>query len=226
MPKSKRSKIVALTQTEKKTRDHKTAIIQDIRAEIDDHDSLYLFSYENMRSSKFKKVRMDFRAPDKDGKRTRIFLGKNKLMQVALGRTPEDEYADNIRHVSKLITGNIGMLMTNKPKEEIEQYFANFAEKDFARAGAEATETVTVNNEMLYNFPTSMVDQFRKLGLPVDVDNGKLVLTGGKEEHTVCEDGDELSAEDCKILHQFGVKLTEFKVALVCRWNDGSFEEY
>ena len=42
----------------------------------------------------------------------------------------------------------------------------------------------------------------------------------------MCEDGDELSAEDCKILFQFDVKLTEFKVALVCRWNDGSFEEF
>ena len=171
---------------------------------------------------------MEFRKPNMEGKRSRIFLGKNKLMQIALGRTSEDEYSENLRHVSKLITGNVGLLMTSKPASEVEEYFANFAEDDYARAGAEATREVIVNNEMLYNFPSSMVEQFRKMGLPVDVQNGKLVLVGNKEEHTVCREGDELSAEDCKLLTQFGIKLTEFRVKLLCRWNaaDGSFEKY
>jgi mRNA turnover protein 4 len=215
-----------LTQTAKKTREHKAGIIQTVRSKVDENDSLFVFSYENMRSSKFKKIRMEFRAPDKEGRRSRIFLGKNKLMQIALGRTPEDEYSENLRHVSKLITGNVGLLMTSKPSSDVEEYFANFAEDDFARAGAEATRVVTINNEMLYKFPSSMVEQFRKMGLPVDVKNGKIVLVGSKEEHTVCKEGDELSAEDCKLLTHFGVKLTEFRVKLLCRWNsaDGSFE--
>jgi mRNA turnover protein 4 len=199
-----------------------------VRETIDDHDAIYLFSYENMRSNKFKKIRMDFRQPDMEGRRSRVFLGKNKLMQIALGRTTEDEYSENLRHVSKLIVGNVGLLMTSKPDSEVEEYFSNFAEDDFARAGATATRTVTVNNEMLYNFPTSMVEQFRKLNLPVDIDNGKIVLIGGKKEHTICEEGDELSVEACKLLVQFGVKLTEFRVQLLCRWKstDNSFEEF
>ena len=158
---------------------------------------------------------------------SRIFLGKNKLMQIALGRTPEDEYSENLGKVSKLVTGNVGLLMTSKPNAEVEEYFANFAEDDFARAGAKATRDVTVDNEMLYNFPSSMVEQFRKMRLPVDVQDGKLVLVGAKEKHVVCREGDELSAEDCKLLTQFGIKLTEFRVKLVCRWSsaEGSFEE-
>lgn len=219
---------VALTQTSKKTREHKAGIIQDVRNNIDNHDCVYLFSFENMRSNKFKKIRMDFRVPDMEGKRSRIFLGKNKVMQIALGRTAEDEYSENLRHVSKLITGSVGLLITSKPREEVEQYFASFQEDDYARAGTHATRQVVVDNEMLYNFPTSMAEQFRKMCLPVDVSNGKLVLVGGKELHTICEQGDELSAEDCKLLTQFGIKLTQFTVKLVCRWSstDGSFEEY
>jgi len=171
---------------------------------------------------------MDFRAPDMEGKRSRIFLGKNKLMQIALGRTAEDEYSENLRHVSKLITGNVGLLMTSKPREEVEEYFATFQEDDYARAGAHATRQVMVDNTMLYNFPTSMAEQFRKMGLPVDVSNGKLILMGGKENHTICEEGDELSAENCKLLTQFGIKLTQFTVKLICRWDstNASFEEF
>lgn len=32
----------------------------------------------------------------------RFFLGKNKLMQKALGTRPEDEIRDNLRHLTKV----------------------------------------------------------------------------------------------------------------------------
>ena len=215
---------VPLTQTAKKTREHKATVVSDIREAIDEHDNLYLFSYENMRSHKFKKIRMDFREPDMEGKTSRIFLGKNKLMQIALGRTPEDEYADSLREVSKLITGSVGLLLTSKSASDVEEYFQNLVEEDFARAGSTATQKVIVTNEMLYNHPVSMVDQFRKLGVPVEVKIGKLVLVG-KPEYTLCKVGTILNAEQCKALLQFGIKLAEFKVKLECRWSsDGSFD--
>ena len=215
---------VALTQTAKKTREHKSDVIRDIRDAIDDHDSLYLFSFENMRSNKFKNVRMHFREADMEGKSSRIFLGKNKLMQIALGKTPEDEHADNLRHVSKLTTGSVGLLATSKPRDEVEEYFSNLVEEDFARAGSIAPRTVTITPDMVATHPVSMTEQFRKLGMPVEVQNGKVALIGGKTEYVMCKKGQPLSAEACKILVHFGVKLSEFRVSLVCRWSDGEFE--
>jgi len=29
-------------------------------------------------------------------------MGKNSIAQMALGRTPEEEYRDNLRHISKV----------------------------------------------------------------------------------------------------------------------------
>ena len=158
---------------------------------------------------------------------SRIFLGKNKLMQIALGTSLEDEYADNLRTVSKLITGSVGLLLTNKPNKEVEHFFSTFTGEDFARAGSTAAQKVVVNNDMLENFPVSMVEQFRSLGLLVEVLNGKVVLVG-KTEHIICKEGDELSVEACKLLVQFGMKLADFKVDLVCRWakSDGNIEEF
>uniref|UniRef100_A0A7S4I945 Ribosome assembly factor mrt4 n=1 Tax=Odontella aurita TaxID=265563 RepID=A0A7S4I945_9STRA len=246
MPRSKRSTLVHLTQTSKKTREHKSAVVTDVRAAIDDHSSLYLFSYENMRSNKFKNVRAHFRdtdsehsgggAPDtmdedggetkKKASQSRIFLGKNKLLQLALGRTPEDEYADNLRRVSKLTTGSVGLLLTSRPRSDVEGYFAQLRDDDFARAGSIAPRTVSVSSTEVLNHPVSMVEQFRKLGMPVEVNNGRVVLVGGKESWTVCKEGQPLSAEACKILTHFGVKLAEFRVELVCRWSreEGEFE--
>jgi mRNA turnover protein 4 len=100
-------------------------------------------------------------------------------------------------------------------------------EEDFARAGSLATKQVIVDNTMLYNHPVSMVEQFRKLGVPVEVQNGRILLVG-KKEHIVCKEGDILSAEACKLLVHFGVKLASFRVQLICHWrsDDGALEFY
>lgn len=226
MPKSKRSRVVALTKTDKRsTREHKSSYIEEVRTAVDNHDNLYLFSYENMRSNKFKEIRMHFRPSPMNDAPSRIFLGKNKLLQVALGRTSEDEYDDNLRQVSKLIAGgSVGLLFTSRPAADVEEFFANFVEEDFARAGFVSPKTVMVTNEMLEGFPVSMMDQFRKLGLPVKASTGKLILMDGRSEYCLCKESQTLSAEKCKLLVLFGKKLSEFRVHLVCRWSKGSFE--
>mmetsp|Transcript_24060 Transcript_24060/g.51145 ORF Transcript_24060/g.51145 Transcript_24060/m.51145 type:complete len:237 (+) Transcript_24060:106-816(+) len=233
MPRSKRARLVPLTKVSKRaTREHKSAHVQDVRDAVDAHDSLFLFSYENMRSSKFKDIRMHFRSTadgmdDEDTASSRIFLGKNKLLQIALGKTPEDEYADNIRHVSGQISESVGLLMTSRSREGVEEYFRNLVEPDFARAGSIAPRDVVITNEMLADHPVSMMEQqFRKQGLPVKIEDGVIVLLDGKDEYKLCKEGETLSPEKCKALSHFGIKLSEFRVKLVCYWSSktGEFE--
>lgn len=219
--------LVHLTKTSKRaTREHKSAFIQEVRDAIDNHERLYLFSYENMRSNKFKDIRMHFRSNgDAMDIPSKIMLGKNKLIQIALGKTPEEEYSDNLRHVSKEISESVGLLFTSRPKSEVEAFFSNYSEPDFARAGFVSPRDVIVTNEMLFNHPVSMLEQqFKKLGLPVKIDNGKIVLLDNKGEYRLCKEGETLSPEKCKLLTHFGVKLSEFRVKLVCHWSDGEFD--
>ena len=61
MPKSKRAKAVALTKTDSKGSKLKTDLVQNVRDAVDEFSHIYVFSYKNMRSTKFKKVRADFR---------------------------------------------------------------------------------------------------------------------------------------------------------------------
>jgi len=182
-----------------------------------------------MRSSKFKDIRMHFRQKaGEDGMDmpSKIMLGKNKLLQIALGKTADDEHADNLRHVAKEITESVGLLFTSRPRSEVEEYFSNFVEPDFARAGSIAPRDVIITNEMLFNHPVSMVEQqFRKQGLPVMIDNGKIVLLDGITEYKLCKEGETLSPDKCKALTHFGIMLSEFRVNLLCRWSQGEFEK-
>ena len=77
MPKSKRKRKVALTKTEGKGAQLKIDLVEKIRDSVDSFKFLYVFSYENMRTNMFKKVRQEL-------KESRLFLGKNKVGGIKL----------------------------------------------------------------------------------------------------------------------------------------------
>lgn len=62
---------------------------------MDEYDRMFVLSYQNMRASRFKDIRMDW-------KESKIYLGKLSIAQVALGRNAEEEYMDNLSRVSEV----------------------------------------------------------------------------------------------------------------------------
>jgi len=219
MPRSRRNKQVSLTKTQSKGRDLKGEVIEKIRSAVDEYNNIYVFSYENMRSSKFKDARIEWRD-------SRFFLGKNKLTMVALGRTPEDEYRDGLHKVSKLLSGNVGLLMTSRPKEDVERYFRGFSVPDFARAGARATRTVILHPGKLEPesaFPTYAMGELRRLGLVVEVKDSRLELM---EEFVVCKEGQLISPEGARLLVRLDEKLADFQIQLMCHWSEEGLVDF
>ena len=89
MPKSKRNKMVSLTNTKKKGREGKEQLVEKIQDCVGEYEYSYVLSFENMRSGPFKMMQ------NKMHDTTKIFLGKNKVMVRALGKHPEDEVDTN-----------------------------------------------------------------------------------------------------------------------------------
>lgn len=117
-------------------------------------------------------------------------------MQVALGRSPEEEYRDNLSQLGAMLGGNCTLFFTNKPKEEVLQFFKEYKSLDFARAGFKATENFVIpKGEM--PFAHSMMEEFKKLRLPVELKNGVIHM---REDYTVCKTGKVLTPEQCRIL--------------------------
>jgi len=215
MPVSKRNRVVSLTQTKKKGLEHKQKLVTEIRSAIDDYDSVYIFSIENMRNNKLKEVREEWKGTSK------FIMGKNKVLQLALGRNSENEIAENIHKVSERLLGQCGLLLTSKSEDEVVAWFEDFREPDFARSGFVATETVVLKENDLEDFSHTMEPQFRRLGLPTKLVNGKIKLLS---DFTVCNEGDTLTPEQADILKHKGIQMAEFHVTLECVWKkDGSF---
>ncbi|CAI5712823.1 unnamed protein product [Peronospora effusa] len=214
MPKSKRQRTKPLTQANKKGRELKKNVVDSIRNAVDTYESAYAFSYQNMRTNHFKNVRMDF-------KDSRFFLGKNKVMKLALGRSKEEEYAENLYRLSKDVSGNTGLLFTNKPHEEVMDYFVKLSVSDHPRSGFVATETVTIPEGPLPQFIGSMMESLRGLGLPVDLKNGAIVLS---RNYTICKPGQTLTPEQAKLLVHFDHKMAEFKLVMLSVWSKDKYE--
>lgn len=214
MPKSKRQRRKPLTKANKKGNDLKQNVVDAIRNAVDTYKSAYVFSFQNMRTNHFKNVRMDF-------KDSRFFLGKNKVMKLALGRSKEEEYAENLHRLSKDVSGNTGLLFTSKPHDDVIDYFTKLSVSDHPRSGFVATETVTIPKGPLPQFIGSMIESLRGLGLPVDLKKGVVVLD---QNHTICKTGQTLTPEQAKLLVHFDRKMAEFKLVVLSVWSKDKYQ--
>ena len=108
MPKSKRSKVVPLTKTKKKGRSAKEQLVDAVHEAVTAYQNGYVMSFENMRAGPFKQMQHELRDD------TLFFLGKNKVIQVALGKTAETECADNTAQLGRYMRGQVCLVFSNK----------------------------------------------------------------------------------------------------------------
>jgi len=211
MPKSKRDKKVSLTQTKKKGLDLKKKLCEDIHTCIEKYANIFTFSVQNMRNSKLKDVRQEW-------SHSRFFFGKNKVMTLALGRGPEDEFRPGLHKIGRKLHGQTGILFTNKTEPEVVRWFSEFVELEFARAGNIASQTVTAVAGPLLAFTHDIEPQLRRLGLPTSLEKGVVTLM---KDHIVCEKGKPLTPEQAQILKLFGYKMAQFYLTIELMWSSG-----
>ncbi|KRW99699.1 hypothetical protein PPERSA_03500 [Pseudocohnilembus persalinus] len=219
MPKSKRSKVVKFTKTSKKTADHKEQLVTKIHQCLEKYDSLYLFKHDNMTTVPFRQIQEEL----SDSK---FFLGKNKVMQVGLGKSEEDSYKTNSYKISEDLVGESGLFFTNKTEEEVLKYFGNFGLEEYAKAGAIADKTIILNkgSDVFSKFSHSIEPYLRKLGLTTSLYMGEIQLNG---DFVLAQNGVPLNPEQCKILKLLKIKMGQFKITMVAQWkNNGSYKRY
>jgi len=130
----------------------------------------------------------------------RLFMSRNKVMSVALGKSEQDEYLPALYKVSQQLQGNCAILLCNEPNiDKIQQLFntPGFKKADFARAGYQVQETVELPAGEVEWMPSSYEERMVRLSLPIEVKNAKIHL---RYPVTVCKAGDTLTPEASKIL--------------------------
>ncbi|XP_023162483.1 mRNA turnover protein 4 homolog [Drosophila hydei] len=209
MPRSKRDKKVSLTKTDRKGLAWKQRIIDDIRFCVEKYPNIFVFQVQNMRNNLLKDLRQEWK------RNSRFIFGKNRIMQIGLGRTEAEEVETGIHKLSKRLNGQVGLLFTEKTKEEVLKWAENYWAVEYARSGFTATETVTLPAGPLEEFAHSMEPHLRSLGLPTKLEKGIVTIYS---DYTVCEEGKVLTPEQARILKLLGKPMAKFRLTMKCSW--------
>lgn len=222
MPRSKRSKLVTLAQTDKKGKENKVRIFDEVREALDDFKYAWVLQLDDVRTPVLQDIRSDWTG-------SKLLLGKRRVLEKALGDTPAEEYKENSHKLAKLCSGVAGLLFTNETPETVSAYFTAYTKADYCRAKTKAPLDFSIPEGIVYSrggqIPTeddvpmshSMEETLRnKYKIPTKIKSGKIYLN---EPFLVCKKGDTLDVTQALILKLFGVAAAEFKVRMVAYYD-------
>lgn len=220
MPKSKRAQRITLSKSSKKLKANrglelKQDLVKKIRSKLDECTNLFVLRVYNERTDKLQSVRLHF--PPSES--SYFFFGKNRVMQLALGRTPSTEYYPSLSKISVHLVGKMALMITKRSREEVLQYFNQLEMEDYARAGVRVNETVVIDEGPLDGFQHTMEPLLRSFGLMTTLKKGIIHLL---KEYTICSKGDVLTPEQAKLLKLFQRPLAKFHIKVKAHWDRNS----
>jgi len=227
MPRSRRSKLVTLAQTDKKGRENKNRLFDEIREALDTFRFVWLFYLDDVRTPVLQDIRSDWVG-------SKLILGKRRVLEKALGDTVEEEYKENLHNFSKLANGVSGLLFTNEDVETVSSYFSAYSKQDYSRAKSRSPIDFTIPAGIIYSrggeipaeddvpMSHSLEPTFRnKYKLPTKIKAGKITID---EPYHVVSKGDVIDVRQALILKQFGIASSEFKVKAKAYYDNESSE--
>jgi mRNA turnover protein 4 len=114
MAKSKRSRVVPLTKTGKKDNlsSKKVNLVENIQKYLEEYEYCYVFSYKNMTTVPMQELRNYWNT-------SKFLIGKNKVLQVALGKNEDEEPKLNSSKLYNYLKSNCGLFFSSKDSELI-----------------------------------------------------------------------------------------------------------
>jgi len=181
-----------------------------VRSLVDQYERVFVYSLDNARNNHLKDLRAEFKSD------SRFYQGKNKLTQVALGKSDENEYKTGIHKISQQLIGEVGLLFTNRPAEQVEEYFNKYNRAAFARSNDLSNVTVLVKTGPLPQFSHALEGHLReRLKLPVRLNEGVVDLM---QDVFLAKDGVRIQPDQSRLLKLFGCAIADFNVKLVSKW--------
>lgn len=169
---------------------------------------------------------------------SRFLMGKNRVIQIALGSSgsqlqkdqkndDDDEnenntndggaYRPGLDSIAEDLSGNVGLLFTNRNPKDVQQFFKEYTVSDYPRAGFIPNETITLPASRLSeeDFPHTQLQLLRGLGVPVRLDKGTIVVT---ENFNLCNKDSILTPEQGRLLKLFNHPIANFQITLISMW--------
>ncbi|AMD18913.1 HBR012Cp [Eremothecium sinecaudum] len=223
MPRSKRHKLVTLAQTDKKGRENKERIFDEVRSALDSYRYVWVLHLDDVRTPVLQEIRNSWQG-------SKLIMGKRKVLEKALGITREEEYKENLSRLTKHCSGVTGLLFTDEERTTVEDYFKSYVRADYSRPKTKAPLTFEIPAGIVYSRGGQIPEEEdvpmvhsleptlrNKFKIPTKIMSGKITID---TPYLVCEKGQTLDVRQALILKQFGVAAAEFRVKLAAFYDN------
>ena len=197
----------------KKTKEDRIQKANEIKEQLKKYQRIYVLRFSSSSSSPFNEIRLHFRS-------SVLCNAKKSIIEHAIGLNPQEETLPGLSGLLQYLAGDTAIFMTNEPHEAVESFMKSLTYNEFATAGFIANTTFVVPQGELDStmFNYSMDGYLRELGLPVQLDNGRLINV---RDYTVCVEGQPLTKNSAQLLQHFNQRLATFEVVPVAFWQGG-----
>ena len=204
MPKSKRSKIVPLTNAKSNQKELKEKAFKKLSANFLKFNNVLLLENINLNSENQKTLVNDLPGVLIFAKKTvmRVFFSNQLAAYPQLQTMVEFLENPNLKEVC--------LLLTNSPKKTIDGALASLKRQEFANPGSPATATVILSagDQVFQSLSTSNDAYLRNLGVFTTVQDSKLYL---QENFVAAQKGKPVTVVQSKIMKMLGIKAGTFE---------------
>jgi large subunit ribosomal protein LP0 len=191
-------------------REWKAEYFQKVHRLLTSYDKIFICDANNVTSKQFQDIRQGMRG------RGDVLMGKNTMMKRAM----KDLLADRpeLERLQALITGNVGLVLTNGDLKEIRDLVMTFKVPAAARSGSIAPVPVVVpaQNTGLGPEKTSF---FQALAIPTKIARGSIEITSNVNLLAV---GDKVSESAAMLLNMLKISPFTYGLDIVKCYDSGS----
>eukprot|EP00835_Amoeboradix_gromovi_P006092 NODE_658_length_5456_cov_0.429158.p3 type:complete len:215 gc:universal NODE_658_length_5456_cov_0.429158:1474-830(-) len=208
MPVSQRNKVVHIGNVSKKSKESRQLLYGSAVDGIAEYKFIYILNCTNQRNQFIKELRQSVPGL--------WMFGKSKMIHKV--------FKDNNLDISRFVVGDVCVLMSNESVEEV-QHKLQFSKVDYARKGMKAQKTIILEQLARSDgdaLPSSMLEQLKKLNLPVKLNIGKIIL---EKPYTLCEEGKEMTNEQCQVSKMLWMPLAKSHVDIIAYYDGVSVVE-
>ncbi|KAI3866593.1 hypothetical protein MKX03_023805, partial [Papaver bracteatum] len=159
-----------------------------------------------------------------------VYFGRSMPLSKTVGlvsrdkkRSKHKELRTGLHAIGNMLAGydDVGVLLTNKTKDEVLRKFGEYKEYDFLKLGQTPMEAlVFAKNDVLPLPPlTNAVDlcpKLKGLGMPVELSGTGIKLT---DAYSVCENGVRVAKNTAEILRLLEKRMFIYVLLPLCCWS-------
>ena len=181
-------------------RDEKARIVQELAQKISKSSSILIFNVYNLPTPFLQEIRKKLRG------KAELKVVKRRLLEKALEQAGKQE-------LKNFLPLQPAVLLAQEKPFKLMQLVETLEFRTFAEEGSVVKEDVVVNPGPTGLSAGPAIGEFVKVGIPVGVEAGKIVVKKGK---TILRANEKVSPELVPVLRKLGIKPVSISLKIHC----------